>query len=580
MRLLTTLPSGLRVSVRTAVMATVTTAITASLTVMSQSALAQAGKPQYGGKLEIGSIYTGIAALSWDTADWNWKQNHDMGGMYEQLFAADLSKSVSRPGGKNAFYLDAYLPADAIRGELAESWRWAAPLRMEVKLRKGIMFPEKAGVMKARELTAEDVVYSYNRLVASPKKIGGYFDHIDKVEALDKNTVVFSFKTYNAEWDYRFGWGYYSGIVPREVVEAGATNWKNSNGTGPFFLTDLMQGNSQTYSRNPAYWDKEKVAGQEYKIPFVDQVSYRIIKDEAAQLTALRTGKLDILEAVRWSNVDELKKSAPQLQWARSLANAGTFIALRVDTKPMDDIRVRRAINMAVNKQEIISGFYGGNAEMLAYPQHPEYGPYYENLATMPASVKELFTYNPEKARKLLAEAGYPNGFTLKVQVLSVSPDHMELLPLIASYLERVGVKVEIAPMEYPAFLSAMTTKKNAAGYMLESGHTNPTTTIRKSFQTGQTWNPSQWNDPALDAKIAEMYAERDEAKRQQLVRDMTRDILDKAPYLWLPTPYVYRAWWPWVKNYAGEVRAGAVRPWPIYARIWVDQAQKKSLGF
>ena len=579
MRLLTTLPSGLRVSVRTAVMATVTTAITASLTVMSQSALAQAGKPQYGGKLEIGSIYTGIAALSWDTADWNWKQNHDMGGMYEQLFAGDLSKAI-RNGGKYSFYPDAFLPADAMRGELAESWRWTTPLRMEVKLRKGIMFPEKAGVMKAREFTADDVVYSYNRLAASPKKIGGFFDHIDKVEATDKNTVVFNFKIFNAEWDYRFGWGYYSGIVPKEVVDAGAANWKNSNGTGPFFLTDVLQGNSQTYSKNPGYWDKEKIAGQDYKIPFVDQVSYRIIKDEAAQLTALRTGKLDILEAIRWSNVDELKKSAPQLQWAKALANSGTFIALRVDTKPMDDIRVRRAINMAVNKQEIISGFYGGNAEMMAYPQHPEFGPHYENMAAMPASVKELFTYDPDKAKKLLAEAGYANGFTLKVQVSAVTPDHMELLPLIASYLERVGVKVEIQPMEYPAFLSAMTTKKNAVGYMMDNGHTNPTASLRKNFATGQTWNAAQWADPKFDAKVADMYAERDETKRQQMVREMTREILDKAPYLWLPTPYVYRAWWPWVKNYAGEVRSGAVRPWPIYARIWVDQTQKKSLGF
>ncbi len=59
----------------------------------------------------------------------------------------------------------------------------------------------------------------------------------------------------------------------------------------------------------------------------------------------------------------------------------------------------------------------------------------------------------------------------------------------------------------------------------------------------------------------------------------MTREILDKAPYIWLPTPYIYTAWWPWVKNYGGELRAGAVRPGPIYARIWVDQELKKKMG-
>ena len=185
-----------------------------------------------------------------------------------------------------------------------------------------------------------------------------------------------------------------------------------------------------------------------------------------------------MLEGFRWSAVDELKKNAPQLQFARGLDTGGTFLAMRVDTKPFDDIRVRRALNMAVNKQEIVTSFYGGNAELLAYPQHPDYIGYFEPLEKMPDSVKELFTYNPTKAKALLAEAGYPNGFSFKVQVCSCSPDHMDLLPLVAAYLEKVGVKIEIQPMEYAAFLSAMTTKTNAAGYFMRNGHTNPTTTI------------------------------------------------------------------------------------------------------
>ena len=537
--------------------------------------------PKYGGALEIGTVYVTVSALSWDPADFNWKLNHDTGLFYEQLFAGDLSKA-RRNGGPHSFIPDAWLPSDAIRGELVESWEWKQdPLRVELKVRKGVVWPEKPGVMKKRDFTGEDIVFSFNRLKNSPKKLLGYFDHVDKVELPDAYTVVFYMKHYFAEWDYQFGWGYYSAIHPKEVADAGAGNWKNVNGTGPYLLTDFVQGNSNVYVKNPEYWGRETIGGQEYKLPFVDRITYRTIKDEATYITALRTGKLDMLEAIRWQNVDSLKKSAPQLQWNRWLNQSGTFMAMRVDQDgPFKDIRVRRALNYAVNKQEIVQAYYNGNAELFAYPQHPDYIGYFEPLEKQPASVQELFKYDPAKAKKLLAEAGYPKGFTTKVQVCSCNPDHMDLLPLVAGYLEQVGVKLELVPMEYGAFLSAMTSKAMTPAYFMNNGHTNPITTIRKSFGTGQVWNPSGWSDAAYDKKIEEVYREPDEGKRQQMLRALTTEIVDQAPYIWLPTPYVYSAWWPWVRNYGGELRAGAVRPGPIYARIWVDQDMKKKMGF
>ncbi len=268
---------------------------------------------------------------------------------------------------------------------MAESWEWKKdPLRVEVKLRKGVLFPEKTGVMTSRELVADDVVYSYNRLNGSPKKAPNYLDHVNRVEASDKHTVVFYMNNYNAEWDYRFGWGYYSAIYPKEVVEAGPTNWKNLNGTGPFLLSDFVQSNTTTYSRNPIYWDKEKIGGVEYKLPFVDKLNYRTIKDDATAATALRTGKLDIHELIRWSDMEQLKKNVPQLQWSKWLSMNGQYLSLRNDTKPFTDIRVRRALNMAVNKQEIVKGYYNGHAELFSYPQHPDYAGYFEPLDAMP----------------------------------------------------------------------------------------------------------------------------------------------------------------------------------------------------
>ncbi|MBT9527464.1 MAG: ABC transporter substrate-binding protein [Rhizobacter sp.] len=523
-------------------------------------------------------MYT-LNAQSFDPADWSWKLNNDAGLVYEQLISADLSKARSR-GGAHRFIADAWLPPDGMRGELAESWKMLDnPLRVEFTLRKGVMFPAKPGVMETRELTAEDVVFSFERLNKSPKKIPGYFDHVSKVEATGKHTVVFTLKNYNSEWDYRFGWGYYSAIVPKEVSAAGANQWKNVNGTGPYVLSDFIQGNSSTFTKNPAYWDKETIAGTDYKLPYTDKISYRIIKEEATALTALRTGKLDVLELVSWSAIEELKKTAPKLKTARWLGISGTVIGMRVDTKPFDDVRVRRALNMAINKQEIVKGYYGGHAELFVHPQHPDHAGYYEPLSAMPESIKELYVYNPQKARKLLAEAGYPNGFEFKVQVSGNTQNH-DLITLVAAYLEKVGVKVKLNITESGAMQKALFTGTNDPGFYMVSTITNPTTSLRKNFTSRATFNPSRWKDPKFDAKMEEIVAEPDEKIRQVKVRLLTREIVEQAPYIWLPTPYVYTAWWPWVKNYGGELRAGAERPGPIHTRMWVDQELKKKMGY
>ena len=535
--------------------------------------------PEYGGDLNIGTVNVTLSPLSWDPADWTWKSNHDAGGQREQLFAGDLDKSV-RKGGIYPFISDAYLPTESIRGELAESWLWEDDLTLVISLRRNAMFTDRPGVMKARLLEAQDVVFSYDLVDQSPKRIPTYFDHIKKVYARDKHTVVFEFSEFNAEWMYRFGYGYYSSISPRELGNVDRKEWRNTSGTGPFILEKYVQANAHIYSRNDNYWDKETIDGQQYPIPFVNKVIYRIIKDEATYLTALRTGQLDILEAMRWIAVDHLKETTPELKWNRWLATQGTFMALRVDQKPFDDIRVRRALNLAINQKEIAELFYGGYAELMAYPQHPGFGEYFEPLEEMPQEVQELFTYNPKKARALLKEAGVPEGFTFDVQVCSCSPSNMDMIPLLESYLQKVGISIKIKPMEYASFLSAMTTKTHGPGYLLNSGHVNPITTLRKSFVTGQTWNPSQYSSERFDEQIRLVHLERDEKKRIVMLRELTRLILAEAPYIWLPTAYNHTAWWPWVKNYGGELRVGAVRPGPIYGRIWIDEKLKAELGF
>ncbi|MEM6999448.1 MAG: ABC transporter substrate-binding protein [Pseudomonadota bacterium] len=544
---------------------------------LAGSATAEA--PQPGGELNVGTVYVTLAPLSWDPQDWNWKANHDTSMVREQLFAADLELS-QRKGGPYSFVADAYIPEDAVRGELAESWRWLDDLSVEVKLRKGVFFAAKPGVMQRRELTAEDVLFSFNNLDRSPKKIGGYFDHIERIEVVDRYTLIFHFTQFNAEWKYRFGYGYYSSIVPREMANIDAKNWRNLVGTGPFSMERYIRGNSQTYAKNPDYWDRVDIDGESHQLPFIDKLHYRIIKDEATYLTALRTGKLDILESIRWIAVEHLKETTPELKWHRWLSMSGNIMVMRQDFAPFKDVRVRRALNLAVNQQEIVELFYNGHAELMAFPQHPFFGPYFQPLEEMPADVQELFEYKPEKARQLLAEAGFADGFDLPIQVCSCSPSNMDLIPLLERYLAKIGVRVTIEPLEYASYLSMMTSRNHTPGYLMHTGHVNPTTTLRKNFMTGQLWNPSLHADPEFDRKLLAAYQMRNETERVAALRELTREVMADAPYLFLPIQYLYTAWWPWVKNYGGELRAGAVRPGPIYARLWIDQKMKRAMGF
>ncbi len=333
------------------------------------------------------------------------------------------------------------------------------------------------------------------------------------------------------------------------MVDAGAANWKNVNGTGPFKLTDYVQGNSNTYEKNPDYWDKETINEKEFKLPYVDKIIYRIIKDEATRVTALRTGKLDIMECMRWQDAEQLKKSTPDLKWNKWLATSGTFLSMRVDQKPFDDIRVRRAMNLAVNKDEIIKAYYNGNAELFAYPQHPEYGGYFQPLNEQPASVQELFKFDPAKAKKLLAEAGYPNGFTFKTQVCSCSPDHMDLHSAGLG-LSRAGRHQDGNPADGVCGVPVGDDDADQCGRLFhEQRPHQPDDDDPQELSSRGRCGIRRSGTIRSSLRAWKRSTGEDEAKRQAELRAMTTEMLDNAPYVWLPTPYNFTAWWPWVKG-------------------------------
>ena len=545
---------------------------------------ASAKEPQHGGTLRFLDMAPHLNPLSWDNGDWVWKHGADTGFYMEHLIMGDLQKGP-RGTKEYPFHASAWIPPDIMRGELVERWEVKKnPLRIVFHLRKGVYWQEKPGVMKAREFTADDVAYSMNRLKNARKAIPLYLEWIDRWEVLDKHTAVMHMKEWCADWAYRMGWGYYDAVQAPEQEKApgGAAKWQNACGTGPFMLTDYKEGHSQTYTKNPKYWDSEVIEGKKSKLPFADRIIMMIIKDEATQVAALRTGKVDLMMNVDWKYVENLKKTNPQLQWSKKLYTNGWMLALRMDTKPFDDIRVRRALNLAVNKQEIIDSLYGGDGELLNFPFPKTFTSVYTPLEKLPPTARELFTYNPEKAKKLLTEAGYPNGFTFKAQIPNLPQLQLDLAAMVAAYLAKVGVKVELETMDYPSWLSKMTKKVHGPGLFYSTDHGNPFATIRKCFLSGQTWNAFMMKDEHVD-KTWKTTVENANLTDQEAFEEMRKLAVyatDQAPAVWLPGFYFYTAWWPWVKNYHGEIRVGAWRSAPILARTWIDQEMKKKMGY
>ncbi|MBN1664990.1 MAG: ABC transporter substrate-binding protein [Deltaproteobacteria bacterium] len=546
---------------------------------------AQAQKIQYGGTFTFTDMYPQINPMSWDSVDWNWRHGYDTGYYIEHLLMGDLQKG---PRGTKQYKFQnsgCYIPPGAVRGELAERWEVKQnPLSIVFYLRKGVMWQDKPGVMKAREFVADDVVYAINRLKTSRKAIPAFLDFIDRMEAKDKHTVIAHLKEWNSDWGYYLGWGYYDAIQApeQEKAEGGPGRWQNAAGTGPFMIEEYKPAHSMTYKRNPNYWDSDIINKQKYQLPFVDRVVSMLMKDESTILTALRTGKLDMMTQMGWRQMQEMKKTTPELIWTKNLTINASMIALRMDKKPFTHVRVRRALNMAIDRKALATTFAGGEVQYVNVPFPYTSTSVYTPLEQLPPAAKELFVYDPEKAKKLLAEAGYPNGFSFKCQYGGSGSEAIDYLSMIAAMLAKVGVTMELNVMDYSSGLSRMTRKLHDEAMMYTTDHATPLAIIRRAFMTGQTWNASMMDDERVNSTWKRLTTDTKLTQKQvdAELKALGVYIMEQAPGILLSGGYGYSARWPWVKNYYGELRVGAHRMGPIIARIWIDQELKKKMGY
>jgi peptide/nickel transport system substrate-binding protein len=514
----------------------------------------------------------------------------------QYLIGADWTKGPSGTG-KSDFVYGFIGDMSLETGFLAESWDMPDGQTIVFHIRRGCNFfinPDSAAtkLVNGREFNADDAVFNLNRVFFEAKASDKYTIAADQkplsIKATDKYTVEIKVNpVYQGLMLTQCGSGTFM-YAPEVIKQYGNINdWKNACGTGPFMLKDYVTGSSMTYVRNPNYWKKDPYGpGKGNQLPYVDGVRGINIPDLSTQIAAFTTGKLDRMTNMTLEDKTMIAKTRPDVIINKRIAPP-FVISGRVDKNlPFNDIRVRQALNMATDKADILKSLFQGQGYMLGYPYSnaPCHSEYYTPLEQQPQAVKDLFTYNPDKAKKLLADAGFPNGF--KTQILCqatvfrgvVGPD---FLSIIKQMWAKVGVDVEIKPVESTVFQS-MRRGRTFDQMIFDDGKGYGWPYQFNMFRLESFDDVAQWETPVVRDYYNKIQAVlfKDPAAMNKLLKDFGPYVLEQAPGVWLPTADYYTLWQPWIKNYSGE-------DWLSYSHfdeymqyLWTDQDAKHAKGY
>ncbi len=532
--------------------------------------------PQYGGTLiyrntrditDFDPFNTGAGSYWSGTRLW-----------YETIVMADLTTDP------NVFdFTGTYHPFEYDTGRLVESWETTDPQTWVLHVRKGIKWQD-ISPLNGREFTASDIEYSYHRQLglgdgftkASPYIGADNYVNIQSVTATDKYTVVFKLKQADPE-TMRFVFeGCYDAIAARDAIEkwGNVQDWRHQIGTGPFILKDYVSGSSWTAVRNSNYWGYDKLYPKN-QLPYLDEIKVLIIPDNATAYAALRTGKIDILDTVNWQQTTALLKTNPELQ-KRAWAQNGWSILMHVDTKPFNDIRVRKAMQMSLDLPTIAKNYYGGTVSSTIYGAFALPG-YYTPFEKWPQDIKDGFTYNPAGAKKLLADAGYPDGFKF---TLTASAIHdLDLYQVLKSYLADAGIDMNIQVMDNTAFSAYTTGDKHVTmSTQLTTNINYPPMVWINQYEGAHYVFRGHIKDATYDKMWNDVKALVDVEQQKKMIIQMN-DYATAQFWRITTQPFNYFViWQPWLKGYTGSLTRDGVLG--VSTRMmWIDQELKNSTG-
>jgi peptide/nickel transport system substrate-binding protein len=459
---------------------------------------------------------------------------------------------------------EATSPSDlTLKGDLAESWSANSDHRVwTFKLRQGVKW-HNVPPLNGRELVAADVKYCFEQYAKEGVQ-SFTFQEIEGMETPDKHTLRVHLKTPNTLFPQNVAEPV-AVIFAKEILEEDGDLKKRLVGTGPYMVKEHTRKVRIVLQRNPDYYDKGR--------PYIDEYVILSTPDAATRLAAFRTGQADFIWVASPSEVETVRKTNPTAvvqAYHNTLAPFG--LALAQDKPPFNDLRVRRAISMAIDRQKMVDTVFEGHGIL-------GWGVPYIYYQDSPPTAKDLgpwWQYRPADAKKLLAEAGHAKGLETTLFYYEYFPQMTSEVQLVQQDLKKnLNIDVKITKLDYTTYYGRYVDGKwEGMSWGFQSGHAIGLDERTYMYMHSRsTKNFFRVNDPVIDELTTKLRRTPDRAEQRAIAKKIVDREYDQVLRMWMPYDNGFLVFQPHMRNAA----AGALRRTdgygsPTLARSWLDK--------
>lgn len=507
----------------------------------------QAGTPKKGGTIET-TIIGDPPSLD-PFLNLSYRAQGVASFVYSRLFRIESGPNIA-PGDLR------------VQPDIAASSERPDNLTFTVKLNQGVKW-QNVAPLNGRPFTSADVKYAFERFMKlSPNRTS--LAPVDSLLTPDESTVTFKLKTPMAPLEFYLGSPTHLYLMPHEVIEADGDATKRMIGTGPLILDKYEPSSIFKWRKNPDY----HVAGQ----PYVDGADWIIIADTATATANVRSGKLDVA-GVPTSDVESIKQANPKATVTSFQPFTCNSLWFDITKPPFNDIRVRQAASMAVDRAGLVAAAYNGKgapqnvvpagyAAWTLKPDAPEMG-----------DSKKYLEHNVKAAKDLLAQAGHADGLTTTLSgTTGYGATNNQVMELLAEMLKEGGFDAKLVMKEYAAHIATTFVGKfDGMAGGIGSTFFEPDDLFTNLYFSTSPRRNTLVNDPKADALILKQRQELDVQQRKAIIYDLQKYLAEQA---YLPPTAAGDAFvviHPWLKNFYAKSTGSYDSSW--IASAWLDRS-------